>query len=172
MRGKETLLDFAMPDSTRVIQLGPLEGAAFSLAGDVYRVLAKGDQTGGVFTLAETRVLPGGGPPPHIHRREDEAFYVLEGEMTFLLDGKKIVAKAGSFVQCPRGIPHAFKNESDRPARLLVYISPPGFEKFADELAHPVASIESPPVPVTPTDIEKLLAVAPKYGIEILPPPQ
>jgi quercetin dioxygenase-like cupin family protein len=155
----------------QLIQLKPTEGPALSAVGDVYRILATGEQTGGVYVLSEARVLPGGGPPPHIHHREDESFFVLEGEITFTLGDQKVFAGAGSFIQGPRGIPHAFKNESSAPARMLIHVTPPGFDKFLSEIAQPVASIDSPPLPVTPADIQKLLAVAPKYGIEILPPP-
>jgi len=153
------------------LHLDASAGPAFSAAGDVYRILATGEQTGGVYALCEARVLPGGGPPPHIHHREDESFFVLEGEVAFTLGDKKVVAKTGAFVQGPRGIPHAFKNESPAPARMLILVTPPGFEKFLADFAHPVPSFASPPVPVTPADIEQLLSVAPKYGIEILPPP-
>lgn len=161
-----------MSTTAQTVCLPPGEGAAFSAVGDVYRFLATGEQTGGAYALCEARVLPGGGPPPHIHHREDESFFILEGEITFLLGDRRVVAKAGSFIQGPRGVPHAFKNESSAPARMLVHVSPPGFEQFMAEFASPVASFDSPPVPVTQADIEKLLAVAPKYGIEILPPPQ
>lgn len=160
-----------MTESAQLIELGPGQGPAFSAVGDVYRFLATGAQTGGAYALCEACVPPGGGPPPHIHRREDEAFFILEGEITFTLDGRKVVAKPGAFVQGPRGIPHAFKNEGAVPARMLILVTPPGFEKFMAEFAQPVPSFNSPPMPVTPADIEKLLAVAPKYGIEILPPP-
>ena len=155
----------------QLIQVGSGEGPAFSAVGDVYRMLATGEQTGGVYVLCEARVLPGGGPPPHIHHRDDESFFVLEGEITFTLGAKRVVAKAGTFIQGPRGIPHAFKNESRAPARMLIHLTPPGFENFMAEIAQPVPSFESPPAPVTPADIQKLLAVAPKHGIEILPPP-
>lgn len=160
-----------MSSAAQTLCLPPGEGAAFSAVGDVYRFLATGEQTGGAYALCEARVLPGGGPPPHIHHREDESFFILEGEVTFLLGDRRVVAKAGSFIQGPRGVPHAFKNESGVPARMLIHVSPPGFERFMAEFATPVASFDSPPVPVTPADIEKLLAVAPKFGIEILPPP-
>ena len=160
-----------MPTSAQLIHTQPGEGPAFSAVGDVYRILATGDQTCGVYALCEARVLPGGGPPPHIHHREDESFFVLEGEIAFQLAGKTVVAKAGAFIQGPRGIPHAFKNESSAPARMLIHVSPPGFEQFLAEFATPVPSFDSPPTPVTPADIQKLLAVAPAYGIEILPPP-
>lgn len=160
-----------MSTPAQLIQLGSGEGPAFSAVGDVYRMLATGEQTGGAYVLSEARVLPGGGPPPHIHHREDESFFVLEGEVTFQLGDKKVVAKPGAFIQGPRGIPHAFKNESAKPARMLIFVTPPGFEKFMAEFATPVPSFDSPPVPVTPADIGKLLGIAPKYGIEILPPP-
>lgn len=161
-----------MNDKADLIQLSAGEGPAFSAVGDVYRFLATGDQTGGSYALCEARVLPGGGPPPHILHREDESFYVLEGEVTFLLDGRSVVARAGSFIQGPRGIPHAFKNEGPVPARMLIHVSPPGFERFMAEFATPLPSFDSAPVSVTPEAIQKLLEVAPKFGIEILPPPQ
>ena len=160
-----------MSKPAALIHAGPGEGPAFSAVGDVYRFLATGEQTGGAYVLSEARVLPGGGPPPHIHRREDEAFFILEGEITFMLGDKKVVARPGSFIQGPRGIPHAFKNENAAPARMLILVTPPGFEQFMAEIAQPVPSFDSPPLPVTPADIQKLLVVAPKYGIEILPPP-
>lgn len=159
-----------MSTSAELIHIGPGAGSTFSAVGDVYRILATGEQTGGSYALTEARVLPGGGPPPHRHQREDEAFFVLEGAITFLLGDRKVVAGPGTFLQAPRGLPHAFKNESNAPARMLIQVTPPGFEKFLTEFAQPVPSFDAPPVPVTPADIEKLLAVAPKYGIEILPP--
>ena len=159
-----------MSTPAQLIQLAAGEGPAFSAVGDVYRILATGAQTGGAYGLSEVRVLPGGGPPPHIHHREDEGFFVLEGEITFTLGDRKVVGKPGAFIQGPRGIPHAFKNESSAPARMLILVTPPGFEKFMAEFAQPVASFESQPTPVTPADFQKLSAVAASYGIEILPP--
>ena len=160
-----------MISAAQILHVRPGEGAAFSAVGDVYRILATGEQTGDAYTLTEARVLPGGGPPPHIHHREDESFFVMEGEITFTVDGQTTVAGPGSFLQGPRGISHAFKNAGSVPARMLILVTPPGFENFLAEMAHPVPSFDSPPVPVTRADIEKLLEVAPKYGIEIPPPP-
>src|SRR5437899_12438877 len=71
-----------MSDNAKVIQVNPGEGDAFSAVGDVYRVLASGDQPGGVYAPSEIRVSPDNGPPPHIHSYDDEAFFVLEGEIT------------------------------------------------------------------------------------------
>src|ERR1700744_2816482 len=106
----------------------------------------------------------------HNHRREDESFYILEGELTFFTPGKKFTAGPGTFVQNPRDIPHTFKNEGTVPARYLVYAMPSGFEKFVMEAGTLLPSADSAPLPMTPAVIEKLLATAPKYGIEILPP--
>ena len=158
--------------AARLVQVSPNGGAAFSLVGDVYRILADGKQTGGVYTPVESRILPGGGPPLHIHRREDEAFYVLEGEIAFQVGDQKISASAGTFLQAPRNIPHTYKNEGKSPVRMLVFIMPPGFENFVKEVAKPLPSFDSAPAPVAPADIEKLMAAVPQYGIEILLPPK
>ena len=134
-------------------------------------MLVDGRHTGGLFTMIEIRVLSGGGPPPHIHRREDETFYVIEGELQLWVDGKTLDAPAGTCVFAPRGIPHRFTNASSQPTCFLVIASPSGFEDFLQSFATPIASMEATPPPVTPELIQTLLAVAPQYGIEILPPP-
>lgn len=160
-----------MPLTPELIVAGPTEGAVYSAVGDVYRVLASGEQTGGAYALLESRVLPGGGPPPHIHTREEESFFVLEGELTFWVGDRKVTGQPGTFVQIPRGTVHAFKNESVSPARMLIQTTPSGFELFLAEIAQRLASFDSPPVPVTEAAIATLLAAAPRYGITILPPP-
>jgi quercetin dioxygenase-like cupin family protein len=159
-----------MPDNTRIIHLRPGEGDAFSAVGDIYRNLALGRQTGGVYTLHELRVSPNNGAPPHIHSREDESFFVLEGEVDFQVGDEKITAQPGTFIQGPRGIAHSFKNNTQLPARMLVFITPAGFENFVNEFAQPVASFDSPVIPASKDEIDKLLAAAPKYGVRILPP--
>jgi len=159
-----------MPDNTKTIHLGPSEGDAFSAAGDVYRNLALGRQTGGVYTLHEIRVSPNNGPPPHIHSREDESFFVVEGEVDFQVGDEKITAQPGTFIQGPRGIAHSFKNNTQLPARMLVFVTPAGFENFVNEFARPVASFDSPAIPANKNEVDKLLAAAPKHGLQILPP--
>ena len=98
------------------INVGPGEGDAFSAVGDVYRVLASSRQTGGVYTLSEIRVSPNNGSLPHIHSREDECFFVLEGELDFQIGDETIMARPGTFIQGPRGIAHSFKNNTQLPA--------------------------------------------------------
>jgi len=159
-----------MPNDTKLIQLGPGEGGAFSAVGDVYRNLASGRHTGGAYTLHEIRVSPNNGSPPHIHSREDESFFVLESKVDFQVGDEKITARPGTFIQGPRGLAHGFKNNTQLPARMLVFITPAGFENFIKEFAQPVASFDSPAIPASKDEVDKLLAAAPKYGLQILSP--
>ena len=145
----------------------PGEGRTIAVVGDVYRFLATGDDTNGKYALLEALVPPGGGPPPHVHSREEEGFYVLEGEITFTVNGERVVATAGTFANMPVGTPHSFKNESDRPAKMLISVAPAGLEKMFFEVGVPVSRGATTAPPPTKQEIEKLLAVAPRYGIEI-----
>jgi quercetin dioxygenase-like cupin family protein len=154
------------------IHHSPGVGKTFCAVGDKYVILATGEQTSGAYCLAEATVPPGGGPPPHYHTREEESFYVLEGEITFTVNDKKVIGTPGTFVQIPRETPHAFKNASDRPARMLIQCTPAGFDRFMAEFATELPSPDAPPLPPSPEEIEKLLRLAPSYGIVMLPPPQ
>src|SRR3974390_2917419 len=86
----------------------PQQGRTITLVGDVYRFLATGEDTNDKYALWEALVGPGGGPPPHVHSREEEGFYVLEGEITFTINGEQVVATAGMFANMPVGTPHSF----------------------------------------------------------------
>jgi quercetin dioxygenase-like cupin family protein len=99
------------------------------IVGDRYTFLATSETTGGQYALWHAIVAPGGGPPPHIHRREDEAFYVLEGSLTFFTGGQRQVRGPGSFLSLPRGSEHSFKNETDQPARALLHVAPAGWNR-------------------------------------------
>jgi len=108
--------------------------------------------------------LVGDGPPQHIHKNEEETFYVLEGEMKVLLGKRTISAKAGSFVFIPRGTVHAFCRAGQEPVKTLVTFSPAGFEKFFEEAVD---------MDVTDTEayVAKANALAEKYNMEIVGPP-
>ena len=144
------------------------EGRTIAVVGDVYRFLAMGDETDGKYALWEAIVPPGGGPPPHVHSLEEEAFYILEGEITFTIDEMRLVATTGMFANLPVGTPHSFKNESGHPAKMLILVAPAGLEKMFFEIAVPVPQGATSAPPPTQDEIEKLLAVAPRYGVEIL----
>jgi mannose-6-phosphate isomerase-like protein (cupin superfamily) len=156
---------------TRAIMRKPGEGRTIAVVGDVYRFLATGEDTDGRYALWEAFVSPGGGPPPHVHSREEEGFYVLEGEITFLVGDKRLVAGPGMFANMPVGTPHTFKNESGQPARMLISVAPAGLEKMFFEVGQPVREGAQTAPPPTKEEIQKLLAVAPRYGIEIKLPP-
>jgi len=146
------------------------EGRTIAIVGDVYRFLATGEDTNGKYALFEAIICPGGGPPPHVHSREEEGFYVLEGEITLMIDGKPLVATAGMFANMPVGTPHSFKNESSKPARMLISVAPAGLEQMFFEVGVPVPQGATTAPPPTKEEIEKLLAVAPRYGITIILP--
>jgi len=146
------------------------EGKPLYLVGDLYTFKVTGEETNGALGLWEAVIPPQAGPPPHIHHREDESFYVLEGEIEFLEDERTFLAGAGSFVHIPRGTLHRFKNVGTKSSRALMMVMPAGLEKMFEEIATPATDPSAPPPPPGPEDVEKLLAVAPKYGLEIPPP--
>jgi quercetin dioxygenase-like cupin family protein len=93
-------------------------------------------------------VPPGGGPPPHVHSREEEGFYVLEGEITLFLGDQRLIANAGVFANMPVRTPHSFKIEGDKPARMLISVAPAGLEQMFFEVGVPVppgATTAAPP---------------------------
>jgi mannose-6-phosphate isomerase-like protein (cupin superfamily) len=118
----------------------------------------------------EALVPPGGGPPPHIHTREDETFYLLEGEIEFLLGEQLIVAGPGDFVNVPRGTVHRFQNTGTESARLVLTFTPAGIERWFEE------TLEGAPnefeLEDVPDNIEEVaaryVAAAPRYGLEFV----
>lgn len=134
--------------------------------GELQTYKVPSQRTGGAYSLFEVVTQPGAGPPPHVQHREDESFYVLEGEYEFLDGGRIIRAGVGSLIYVPRGNLHAHKNVGEEPGRMLVSQTPGGaHERFFEELAeNPAASFVSGASP----DVEKVASIATKYGIEIL----
>jgi quercetin dioxygenase-like cupin family protein len=143
------------------------EGEKFWLAGDHLTLKIGRDDTGGRFAMATTWVGPGGGPPPHVHRNDDEMFYVFDGSMMFLQGSRTFVGGPGTAVYLKRGIPHTFKNVGTAPARFAVIAVPGGFEKFVRACGESIDCIPCDKT-MTPAAIEKLLAIAPQHDIELL----
>ena len=102
------------------------EGRSIWVVGDRYTIKCGGNETGGAFAMIEAVVPPGNGPPPHIHSREDEAFYVLEGELEFHADGRSFTASTGAWVTLAKGSLHYFKNTGSVLAHMLVMVTPSG----------------------------------------------
>ncbi|GAA4442203.1 cupin domain-containing protein [Bremerella cremea] len=144
-------------------------GPAIGVLGDRYRVLVTGEETGGQYAMVEAVIPPGGGPPPHIHSREEEGFYVLEGEVTFVIDDQKFVAGPGTFLNLPIGSLHYFTNRTEQPARMIFTMAPAGLEQMFLELGSPLLDGEMPEIP-TEAEILRVIQACPRFGIEIVPP--
>lgn len=119
---------------------------------------ATSQTTNGGFGLVESILPPGFASPYHTHHVEDEAFYVVEGEMAFVCDGQWMTGSAGTFVFGPRGIAHGFKVIGDRPARMMLLCTPGGFEQFVADLSEPAPA---------PVDMAKMIATAARYRIDV-----
>ncbi len=141
-----------------------------SLVGDRYRFLVTGEQSGGAFAMFDFHCPSQHGPPPHVHHREDEAFYVLEGEFDFSIDGQTVHAKPGDTIFGKRDIPHTFRCVSETAGRMIVTVAPAGLENFFAEVGVELPTPDSAPLPPPPDEIQRLIAAAPRYGLELLIP--
>jgi quercetin dioxygenase-like cupin family protein len=140
---------------------------AFWWQGGLYRMKARAADTGGALGLVETDLYRGFGPPLHVHRREDEAFYVIEGEVRFRLAEEEFVGGPGTWVWGPRGVPHTFKVESEA-ARALILVTPGGFEAMFEVGGVPVS--ESPEPPAQQYDPAHTVAISEQFGFEVVGP--
>lgn len=159
-----------MSNQDRVKHVPAGTGPAFWGPGDQLTFLVTGEETDGKFFMAHAMVPPGGGPPPHVHRREDESFYLMEGAITLQVGGKTIEARPGDFVHLPRGIVHSFKNTGTAVATMLVTVTPAGLERYFAEGFDPAGDRAALPPPPSAEMMARLLAAAPKYGLELLHP--
>ncbi len=141
-----------------------------SVAGDRVTILLEGSDTQQQYTVMEATLPPGGGPPRHLHHREDETFLVLSGEVTFFVGDTVTVLKKGGFLFAPRGIPHHFRNTGSAEATLLETALPAGVEVFFAAAGKPLPDRNASPLPFSREDIAHMIAIAPSFGIEILPP--
>lgn len=145
------------------------EGEALWFSGGLLTYKATGAQTHGLLALAEVRAPQGTGSPRHRHHREDEAWYVLDGELEFSLADATLGAGPGTFVFGPRGIDHRFQVVSST-ARFLILVTPAGFEHFTRTCGDPATARTMPPPQLPPKDRQLLAAAARAHDIEILDP--
>lgn len=148
----------------RTLRVPAGQGTSVWVYDDLDTVMATGDDTADRLSLTETIVPPRGGPPPHVHERESESLYILDGELEILGDdGKMAGIGAGGFVHFPQGVLHRFHNPTDRPSRILIIFTPAGFEQFFLEIGEP--RVEGRPGPeVTPAYIAHADEVGRRYG--------
>jgi quercetin dioxygenase-like cupin family protein len=152
------------------IALKRSEGDALWFMGVLATIKSSAKTTDGRVAVIEHLAPLGSGSPLHVHRREDEWFYVIEGELTFWVGGEIIQAPAGSFVYGPRDIPHTFQVSSET-ARFLLVTEPAGFEDFMRAAGEPAQALTIPEPPSSPPDPAQMALVAAEYGLEILGPP-
>src|SRR3954451_12413476 len=149
------------------IAIQPGAGEALWFLGALATVKASSEATAGRVSVTEFLAPCGHGSPLHIRKDHDQSFYVLEGELTFWLDGEIIAAPAGSYVYGPRGIPFRFTISSEE-ARFLLVTEPGSFEEFMRALAEPALERAIPPAASEPPDIARLAPTAAGYGIDFL----
>jgi quercetin dioxygenase-like cupin family protein len=133
------------------------------LPGETVIFKAVSTDTDGAYTLIEVIDEPQAGPPLHLHRREDESFYILEGTFAFQIGDLAETATAGWFMTAPKGVPHSYKNIGTTPAKMLTLFVPAGIENFFEDLSKLTAA--------GTLDIDSIAAVAAKQGVELVPPP-
>ena len=136
------------------------EGSSFMMLGTTMRLIATAAGTGGRFTVFEQVTPAGWGPPRHIHSREDEIVYILEGTYELYLGDEHRTGSAGACAILPRSVPHGFRNTASTPSRMLCVITPGGLEEYF--LA--VANCSPPPNPA------QLVELARPFGLTLLPP--
>lgn len=153
-----------MPTATAVpepVVLAPGESRSQKLNSSGAEIFPKvlGQDNGGNFFAGVGMIPPMAGPPMHMHTREDEWFYILKGELTFEIGGKRIVAGPGTSVFAPREVPHAFRNFTNEMVETLCVVTPSGFEEFFSEVSR---------IPQEPVHFEQLMN---KYGVIAMGPP-
>jgi quercetin dioxygenase-like cupin family protein len=135
--------------------------------GSLMKIKARAEDTGGAMGLVEASFYEGFGPPLHVHSREDEALYVIEGDIRIRQGDEDFVAGPGTWVWCPRGVPHAFKVQSET-ARALVVVTPAGFERMFEEAGVPVSDAPAPPA--DGYDPAAAMAISQRYGFDVVGP--
>lgn len=153
---------------SKILALAQNEGPAFWFLNQLAVIKVASNQTDNAYCLVEMVSPVGTGSPIHVHRNEDETFYVLDGRLEFISGAERIHCGLGSSIFLPRNIPHGFRVVGGSPAKYLVLATPGGFDRFIMEAGQPATSMTLP-VPA-PLDLDKLVALAAKFRIEILGP--
>ena len=145
------------------------EGEAYEFLNTLAIVKASGAATNNALAVVEFRLPVGFSPPPHVHHDEDEAFYILAGQIDAQVGDDELAARQGAFLWLPRGVRHGFVVTGDGPCTILTITTPSGFERFVMEVGSPSTTLTLPE-PREP-DIPRLVEIAGRYGIEFPAPP-
>jgi quercetin dioxygenase-like cupin family protein len=151
----------------------PGEGKTLQVMGELVTYKVTSDQTGGAYSLFKVASQPGTGVPPHVQHREDETFYVLDGDYEFLVEDRTLRMPAGSLLYVPKGNLHAHKNVGESIGRMLVSQTPGGLhERFFEEVGEEAPDRRELRVPERPENLARTREIAAGYGIEIPLPPE
>jgi quercetin dioxygenase-like cupin family protein len=151
--------------SAVVVRAGKGQSVRWGPAG-VVRVVASAGATDESFSIVEVTEPPGTSAPLHVHHGEAEAFYILEGSIELTCGEQTVTASLGDFVYAPKDVPHKYTVVGDRPGRLLLLFSRPGFESFFVEGG---SALDQPPAgPPSPDALRRLVE---KYDMELLEAP-
>ncbi|GLZ36590.1 cupin domain-containing protein [Actinokineospora sp. NBRC 105648] len=162
-------MSFLGQNDNRVVHVPPGEGPSRWAFGDKYTIKAGEHNAGKAFYLMEAVVPAGGGPPPHIHHWEEEAFYVLEGEVEVRDGGGPTTVAAGGFIFVPRGTTHSFTNVAVEPCKMLILVTPGGKDRFFGQAGVSAADgAPQPPESQRIADVELGLRIGPEFGDEYL----
>ena len=147
------------PSKPAIVQPGG--GTDLHAFGDVVSVMLGGEQTSGTLTVAFDVTPPGGGPPPHVHGNEDELFLVVEGQLSYFVEGQWTEVGAGGAVYLPRGTTHCYRNVGATPSRQWILTTPSGFERFFARCANEFAKPGGP-------DMQQIVAIHQDHGIALV----
>ena len=136
------------------------DGRAVNVLGTSILIRVHGRDTNGILSVVESHDLPGGGPPLHIHHREDETFQILDGEYEFVAGDKTVTLGPGSTLFAPRGVPHTYRCCGSTSGRLLCVITPSGFEEFFERVGALTAAQQQ--------EISRVLEISREFGLEML----
>jgi quercetin dioxygenase-like cupin family protein len=149
-----------------------MEKEALNWLGELAVIHTTGKETNGKYCIIELYATSQGSPPWHVHHNENEGFYVIDGEFTFSVGNKSYKAKSGDYLMAPKGIPHTYPVDSPGHARLLMICSPAGFKEAVHAMSSRATSLVPPDPENAEIDFEKITAIAARYGIEFVDPPQ
>lgn len=149
----------------------PMKKEALNWLGELAIIHATGNDTNGKYCIVELYATKEGSPPWHVHHREDEGFYVIDGELTLYVGDKSYKAKNGDYLLAPKDIPHTYTVDSPGHARILMICSPAGFEDCVRAMSTPATSLVPPEPENAETDFRKIMNIAAEYGVEFVEAP-
>jgi mannose-6-phosphate isomerase-like protein (cupin superfamily) len=171
MQGSIAVMEAEMRDGEAMAgrHVAPGVGEQIWFTTNLMTVKATAETTGGAYGLVEALAPAGSGPPLHVHHREDESFWILDGTLTVVCGDERFTAGPGSYVFLPRDIPHTFVVEGDVPARVLSMATPGGFERYFAAVGRPAKTNSLPPA--GPPDLARVARIGEEFGVEIVGPP-